>query len=439
MAIIVYPLNGTKYSAEDAQTYLCTRTSGVYSDENHFTLGEVTADRRITIGAGLAWMKISEFGGISFAVTEPVTISVEGADANTPRTDLIVLRHDGNSQTNSVVCKKNSNSVQQSDGIFELALYRIQIPAGSTQIIASQIEDVRATELCGIMTDGVRKIPTETLRATFEAQLNEIISNGNDSLSEFIETSTNAVESFNDLSANEIDSFKKKASNAITDISSAATRAENFANATIENFEQRGNEALEDLQENIEKIGAGTDAMLQSAFNPSGQTGQVAFEKTSMQIADYNPSGEVGQVAFEKNARTEYFKAAYIKHGYSLDDVIFVYAPGQQDLYNMIVNGKIPFIRAFAAKYAGDRMTLDEQHSITVFLENGIGNFDSLFDPKEKTIDFQFVEFHTEVDRFGNENYMFVFSTRLNSVVTDVTVIPDPQRKTISFQMKTLE
>ena len=31
MSIITYPLNGVVYSAEDVATYLCTRTSGVYS------------------------------------------------------------------------------------------------------------------------------------------------------------------------------------------------------------------------------------------------------------------------------------------------------------------------------------------------------------------------------------------------------------------------
>lgn len=34
MAIITYPLNDVEYTAEDAETYLCTRTSGVYAAES---------------------------------------------------------------------------------------------------------------------------------------------------------------------------------------------------------------------------------------------------------------------------------------------------------------------------------------------------------------------------------------------------------------------
>ena len=38
MSIITYPLNGVVYSAEDVATYLCTRTSGVYSKETNFAV-----------------------------------------------------------------------------------------------------------------------------------------------------------------------------------------------------------------------------------------------------------------------------------------------------------------------------------------------------------------------------------------------------------------
>ena len=59
MSIITYPLNGVVYSAEDVATYLCTRTSGVYSKETNFAV-RTTGTRQITVAPGLAcsplWM-----------------------------------------------------------------------------------------------------------------------------------------------------------------------------------------------------------------------------------------------------------------------------------------------------------------------------------------------------------------------------------------------
>ena len=46
MSIITYPLNGVVYSAEDVATYLCTRTSGVYSEETNFAVS-TTGTRQI--------------------------------------------------------------------------------------------------------------------------------------------------------------------------------------------------------------------------------------------------------------------------------------------------------------------------------------------------------------------------------------------------------
>ena len=60
MAIVTYPLNGITYNAEDAETYLSTRVSGVYASENCFDL-TITADRTVTIGPGLALELVDVF------------------------------------------------------------------------------------------------------------------------------------------------------------------------------------------------------------------------------------------------------------------------------------------------------------------------------------------------------------------------------------------
>ena len=76
MSIVTYPLNGITYNAEDAETYLSTRVSGVYASENCFDL-TITADRTVTIGPGLAWVRNTRFAGKS-------TLQPGGAGADHP-------------------------------------------------------------------------------------------------------------------------------------------------------------------------------------------------------------------------------------------------------------------------------------------------------------------------------------------------------------------
>ena len=90
MSIIAYPLEATEYTAEDAQSYLSTRRSGVYSDEITFT----PEGMAVTVSPFLAWFNYEKFKGCSVAVTEPETLTFSPAHAILDRIDRIVLRLD---------------------------------------------------------------------------------------------------------------------------------------------------------------------------------------------------------------------------------------------------------------------------------------------------------------------------------------------------------
>ena len=93
MAIVTYPLNGITYNAEDAETYLSTRISGIYAADDCFDLS-ITADRTVTIGPGLAWVRNTRFAGKSICNREALALAIPMADSSKPRTDRIVLRYD---------------------------------------------------------------------------------------------------------------------------------------------------------------------------------------------------------------------------------------------------------------------------------------------------------------------------------------------------------
>lgn len=191
MAIIVYPLNGIDYSAEDAETYLCTRTSGVFSAENNFR-ARVVGSRQIEISPGIAWINNAQFKGKSICVTEPVILDIPLADGNLPRNDRAVLRFDVAENRGKVILLEGEASsaarppdISRTEQVYDLGLHIVNSPPSSLTVLESHITSTLLDEsVCGLMRDGVTGIPTAQLqeqvvalladlRKAFEAQLKQ--------------------------------------------------------------------------------------------------------------------------------------------------------------------------------------------------------------------------------------------------------------------------
>lgn len=179
MAIITYPLGGITYGSDDAETYLCTRTSGVYADENCF---DITYDgMTVTISPGIAWIRNADYCGKSVCVNESVSLTLD-VGGSLPRTDRIVLRFDAANNESVLDILQGTESktypapdVTQEELIYELALYSIYVDAAATSLSAADITDTRLDEdVCGLMSDGVTKIPTATLQAQAEELLEDL-------------------------------------------------------------------------------------------------------------------------------------------------------------------------------------------------------------------------------------------------------------------------
>ena len=176
MSIITYPLNGVVYSAEDVATYLCTRTSGVYSKETNFAV-RTTGTRQITVAPGLAWINYDDFKGVSVCSREENVLTVPEADNTLNRVDRVVLQFDTSENITAIKLKTGTPAVAaqppdilQNHNQYELGLCTISVPAGSTAVTAADITDTRADEtVCGFMRDGVTGIPTGTLVQQWQA------------------------------------------------------------------------------------------------------------------------------------------------------------------------------------------------------------------------------------------------------------------------------
>ena len=176
MSIITYPLNGVTYDAEDVSTYLCTRTSGVYSKDTNYAVS-VTGPRQITVAPGLAWVNYDDFKGVSACSREAVALTIPDADSTLPRIDRVVLQFDTAANLTAVKLKTGTPAaapeppaILQNHNQYELGLCTVSVPAGSSVITAADITDTRADEaVCGVMRDGVTGIPTEQLVAQWQA------------------------------------------------------------------------------------------------------------------------------------------------------------------------------------------------------------------------------------------------------------------------------
>lgn len=162
MAIITYPLNGITYDASDAETYLCTRTSGVFDSDDSFPIS-IVGGRSVNIGTGQAWIKNEDFAGKSICSNSTVMLSFDLADGSLNRYDRIVLRFDKVNSRSELAIVKGQNAatptapaITRTSDIFELGLYLIYFAAGSTTISTSDITDTRSDpSVCGRMGDGV--------------------------------------------------------------------------------------------------------------------------------------------------------------------------------------------------------------------------------------------------------------------------------------------
>ena len=163
--MVTYPLNNIQYTAEDAELYNSTRTSGVFADDS-FNYSVTGADNTIVIGTGIAWIKNREFSGKVVAQKEALPLNLGLSNANYPRIDAVVIKFNANSNSTEIIVKKGTASsrpsapaVVRTESVYELHLYHVRRNAGELSVSPSSITDLRGNdEYCGIMTDGVTKI-----------------------------------------------------------------------------------------------------------------------------------------------------------------------------------------------------------------------------------------------------------------------------------------
>ena len=200
--ITIYPLDGIEYDAADAAGYTATRTSGVYSSDNDFTV-TAAGGYDVTVSAGQAWIRPERFVGYSVIKRNADTLTLPIADGRLPRIDRVVLRYDAATLKGDLTVLQGTPAstptapaISRTAAVYDLCLAEIRRPAGSTAITVGDITDTRLDEaLCGLMRDGVTGIPTDELLAAAKERINALEENATASAGEAADSAMKAASS----------------------------------------------------------------------------------------------------------------------------------------------------------------------------------------------------------------------------------------------------
>lgn len=227
--VTTYPLDGITYDAADAAGYNSARTSGIYSAEEDYTVtpgGGYT----VKVSGGRAWVHPAKYVGYSIIKQEPDTLTLPLADAQRPRIDRVVLRYDAAARKSYLLVLEGTPAstptapaISRTNLLYDLCLAQITRPAGSTAITAGNITDTRLDEsLCGVMSDGVTRIPTDQLLKAAQARINALEETATNSASAAA-ASQRAAAASQSAAANSANAASRSQSAAANSASAAAS------------------------------------------------------------------------------------------------------------------------------------------------------------------------------------------------------------------------
>lgn len=181
MAEILFPLNNVDYKAEDMALYFSGRTTGVFSADGELSV-TANGDMSVTVSPGRAWLNFDKFEGYIYANKKEKVLTIETADGTLNRIDRVVIGYDVLKNSASLYIKKGSLSsnpvpqeiIREKNSLYEICLAEIYIEKGTLSISSYNITDKRLDhDVCGLVSDGVNKIPTDVLNNTFVSWFEE--------------------------------------------------------------------------------------------------------------------------------------------------------------------------------------------------------------------------------------------------------------------------
>ena len=182
MSEFAYPLGGKQdNTSAQAGAFHGTRTSGVWSGEDNLKV-TITGARQLTLSKGIAWFTTEEYWGKVYVNTADINFTLPVADAVLDRICRLVIRWDKTANTataqllmGDLGSSPTAPARSKTDELYDLVLCDYLIAHGDLAATAANLTDQRLNEdLCGLMRDGVTRIPTAALEAQVSALLAQL-------------------------------------------------------------------------------------------------------------------------------------------------------------------------------------------------------------------------------------------------------------------------
>lgn len=202
-----------------------------------FTSGVFAGDLSVTAGGGMTISVATGYANTDGKVRffdEATTLTIGTAHATLNRIDNIVIERNDTERdiTLKVVAgtpasNPTPTAPARSNGVYQLILARVRIPAGATSITNAMITDTRVPQngedpvLCGIVADSMGIVDYSGLYDTFRGQFEEWFADLQDELSG--DVAANLQRQINELEQDVSDNTSGIASNAqsISDLNTA--------------------------------------------------------------------------------------------------------------------------------------------------------------------------------------------------------------------------
>lgn len=181
--MMAWPLNLVEYgyNAEDIMRWMAGKTSGIYGQEGNYQVSHKSGMTVTVKAEGMlgGWLSNMNRYGIVFWNATDIDLTVSIGDGVNPRIDRVIVSwHIPNqSELPQVEVRKGEPAAEPqppalvNDGEYaEICLAEITVPAGAVEISQENITDTRLDEeLCGIVSTGIEKYPTDGLDQQFQA------------------------------------------------------------------------------------------------------------------------------------------------------------------------------------------------------------------------------------------------------------------------------
>ena len=221
--LIAWPMDEKEYTASGLGAAYSARTRGILRGTDF--AATANGNLTVTIGTGLGCLHVNEFWAIFPVCSTSQTLTFRDSDGSLDRIDVIALRLDKNANVAGLDVIQGTPAQtpvyptmhRDDDDYDDIFLYAVYRTAGTTEITAADITDLRLNmTYCGLMKDELDCIDTSVL----QAQLDDFIARNQTAFTNWMNAEKDDFEDWRDEQEGAFEGWKQDQEDDFTQWSS---------------------------------------------------------------------------------------------------------------------------------------------------------------------------------------------------------------------------